>query len=252
MGSRVKSFSNALGLLACFCLLGCQQAEESASTPVQPKKLIAAAHYNTQLGINYLNQGDKPRAKRKLLTALRQAPHSAEANAAMGYFLEKTNELSKASIYYKRALSLAPKSGAQKNNYGAFLCRTGHYKEAMTLLLSAGEDLHYVNSGMAYENAGLCAELMDDHSKSKAYFLKALTQDSGRKLALYEFATLALQDRESKQALELLQQHAELTHGDAALLALGVQAATAEGNEAIMADYQSRLNKYKYSSAKRT
>jgi type IV pilus assembly protein PilF len=241
----VRSFSKGLGLMACFCLAGCPQYSEYGQTPqVNPKKLNDAAQYNTQLGIGYLNQGDEPRAKRKLLTALRLAPDSPDANAAMGYFLEKTHDQVEASTYYKRALALAPKSGAQQNNYGAFLCRTGKYKEAMKLLLNAGEDVHYVNSAMAYENAGLCAELMHDHSKSKTYFLKALTQDSSRKLALYEFAKLSLQDHEAKQALEILQRYAQLTKEDTALLALGIQAAKVEENEALIADYQTRLNKF--------
>lgn len=239
----MRKVVHVLGVLLCaFIIQGCPQTEggESAET-LAPKKRFEAAQYNTQLGIGYLKQGDQPRAKRKFLVALRLAPDSPEVNAAMGYFLEHTKDMSEAKVYYKRALSLAPKSGTQKNNYGTFLCRVGQYSEAMKLLIEAGEDVHYPNSGMAYENAGLCAELMHENGKSMDYFAKALAQDRHRKVALYEYAKLALSAGEPKKALDMLQQYPAETMSEASLVALGIEAAKNTHNETLLAVYQKRL-----------
>jgi type IV pilus assembly protein PilF len=232
-----------LGLLFCLVFIaGCPQTPDNGQTEeLQSKKRGEAAQYNTQLGIGYLKQGDHPRAKRKFLTALRLAPDSPEVNAAMGYFLEQTKDMDDAKAYYKRALSLAPRSGSQKNNYGTFLCRIGQYPEAMKLLIEAGQDVHYEHSGMAYENAGLCAEMMHDKEKSMAYFAKALAQDRHRVVALYEYAKISLADHEPKKALDMLQQYAAATMSDATLVTLGIEAARNLNNEEIAAVYQKRL-----------
>lgn len=238
----LRKHLKSLGLVFCLILLtGCPQNPDNEQEEQQSKKRGEAAQYNTQLGLGYLKQGDHPRAKRKFLTALRLAPDSPEVNAAMGYFLEQTKDLNEAKAYYKRALSLAPKSGSQKNNYGTFLCRIGQYPEAMKLLLEAGDDVHYPNSGMAYENAGLCAELMHDKAKSMEYFAKALAQDRHRKVALYEYAKIALADHEYQKALEMLQQYPTATMSDAALVALGIEAAKNLNNDDMLAVYQQRL-----------
>jgi type IV pilus assembly protein PilF len=156
----------------------------------QPTRALQAASYNTQLGMAYLKQGDRPRAKRKLLTALDLAPNSADVNAAMAYYLEKTGELKEAYSYYQKALSLAPKSGAQLNNYGAFLCRLGQYKEAEAYFLKAVKDVHYVHTAEAYENAGLCAAAIPDYPKAEYYFKRALKHDPKRRQSLHELVIL--------------------------------------------------------------
>lgn len=231
-------------LLSCLLLmlLGCQQDlalkdEEEAKS----HRMADAARYNTQLGVAYLKQGDVNRAKRKLLSALKLAPRSPEVQAAMGYFLEQTNDMSGAKQYYQKALSLAPDSGAQKNNYGAFLCRIGEYKPALQLLLDAGNDVKYANSAMAYENAGLCASAMHDDEKSLLYFERAVSQDPERQVALYELVKLFLKHREAKKALYALQEHAAVTLANAEFLSLAVEAARADGNLALAADYSQRL-----------
>ena len=109
------------------------------------------------MGLGYLKQGDRPRAKKKLLTALEQEPTSPDVNSAIAYYFEQTKELKQAEKYYLKALSLAGNSGAQLNNYGTFLCRQGDYKKAENYFLKAVKDVQYVNTAGAYENAGLCA-----------------------------------------------------------------------------------------------
>ncbi|MDI9818893.1 MULTISPECIES: type IV pilus biogenesis/stability protein PilW [unclassified Legionella] len=232
-------------LLSLSLLQACQyHAGMKSSQSIQSqKKQSNAATYNVQLGMAYLRQGDMPRAKRKLLTALDLAPDSADANATMAYYFEQTGDTKEAQIYYNRALSLAPKSGAQLNNYGTFLCRLGKYPEAEGYFLKAVDDIYYINTAGAYENAGLCAAAIPDYPKAKKYFLKALKQDPRRSQSLYELVTLELNQSHPKTALMYLQKYSMLSQDEPRLLALAVKAAHQAGKKKLVSDYKARLDK---------
>src|SRR5689334_6390827 len=82
-----------------------------------------AADDNVKLGLAYLQEGNTPRAKEKLLQAENQAPRWPVAKDALGYFFETTGDKKEAEKYYQQAILLLPNDGASLNNYGAFLCR---------------------------------------------------------------------------------------------------------------------------------
>jgi type IV pilus assembly protein PilF len=132
-----------------------------------------AAKYNVELGLGYLKQGNVIRAKQKLLLALKQDPRNPIVQDAMGYFLENTGELKQAAVHYRRAVELAPRSGAAQNNYGTFLCRVGRYPESIQYFLAAVQDPAYLHTSLAYENAGKCALKIPDKKLARLYFVKA-------------------------------------------------------------------------------
>jgi type IV pilus assembly protein PilF len=166
-------------------LQGCMLSENS-NTDKQ-----TAADDNIKLGLAYLQAGDTPRAKEKLLIALAEAPHWAVAQDAMGYFFESTGDKKAAEKYYQEAIALSPHDGASLNNYGAFLCRHHRVLEAEKMFLQAAAVPDYLNTAEAYENAGLCA-LSDKNYKNKAkyYFTKALQQEPQREISARELKKL--------------------------------------------------------------
>ncbi|OGV25803.1 MAG: type IV pilus biogenesis/stability protein PilW [Legionellales bacterium RIFCSPHIGHO2_12_FULL_37_14] len=200
-----------------------------------------AANANVKLGLAYIEREDYPRAQQKLLLALKLSPDSANANSAMGYLLEKTGNPRKANAYYLRAVTLSSQSGAQKNNYGAFLCRIGQHKKAMQYLLEATQDMQYVNVATAYQNAGICSEMMGDNVNSMQYFAKALQHDPKLKLALYEFVKLALKTHKEQEAINKLEKYAVRVKADAKILALGIKVAKASANTSLLDKYQKQL-----------
>jgi type IV pilus assembly protein PilF len=237
---------NSLRFLLCLSLLllqACQQKNTLNSERVLlAQKQNDAAVYNTQLGLAYLRQEDRSRAKRKLLTALDLAPDSADVNAAMAYFLENTGDLKEASNYYRKALSLAPKAGAQLNNYGSYLCRLGNYNEAEGYFLRAVNDVHYVNTAGAYENAGLCAAAIPDYQKATRFFSKALEQDPRRKQSLYELVRIELKQNQAEKAFAHMKQYPKLTLNDPALLAFAIEASHRLGKTEAEKAYKVGLN----------
>ncbi|MCA0403070.1 MAG: type IV pilus biogenesis/stability protein PilW [Proteobacteria bacterium] len=166
-----------------------------------------AAIYNTQLGLLYLKNGDKKRAKYKILSALKQAPKNAEANLAFAYLLEKNGDVGKARLYYNKALKYAPKNGVVLNNYGAFLCRKGDYKKAEFYFLQAVDDIDYIETAAAFENAGLCLAASGENKKAIFYFEKALREDSKRKQAFFELIHLELKEEHYKKAFATMEKY---------------------------------------------
>nr|WP_028380636.1 type IV pilus biogenesis/stability protein PilW [Legionella cherrii] len=231
-----------LMIVTCLFLQACAHDEESETQNLKKPDLSKAASYNVQLGLGYLKQGDRPRAKKKLITALEQEPNSPDVNSAMAYYFEQTKELDQAEKYYLKALSVAGNSGAQLNNYGAFLCRQGDYKKAEAYFLKAVNDLKYLHTAGAYENAGLCALSVPNEDKAKSYFAKALNQDPSRKVSFYELLKLEIKMGHDSEAFAMVQKHPELVLNDKALLILAKEASDKVGQHAIAAEYEQSIN----------
>lgn len=215
--------------------------EENDQQKVKKPNLGKAASYNVQLGLGYLKQGDRPRAKKKLLTALEQEPKSPDVNSALAYFFEQTSEPEKAEKYYLKALSFAANGGAQLNNYGAYLCRKGDYIKAEHYFLKAVNDMKYVNTAAAFENAGLCALSAAKKDKAKLYLTKALNQDPSRKVAFYELVKLEAKEGRDKEAYTLIQRHPDLVLSDRMLLSLGKEIAEKAGQHDVAVAYENNI-----------
>lgn len=202
-GRQGVAVRNLRGLIivSFVVLTACVSKQTSQMQVKREDPRTKAASYNTQLGLAYLDQGNIKRAKKKLLLALSQAPNSPEVNGSMAYYLETTGELNKADAYYKKAIKLAPNSGAQLNNYGAYLCRRGLYLEANHRFEQAAKDPRYLNTAAAYENAGLCSMAIPDIKKAKNYFDKALMQDPKRIQSLQQLVVISQRLKNSRQAL---------------------------------------------------
>jgi type IV pilus assembly protein PilF len=209
-------------IFTLFFLVSCQQTEESTEGNNNYNR-TNAANYNTQLGLAYLKQGDRPRAKKKLLLALKEAPNSANVNASMAYYLEKAGEYKEAETYYHKAINLSGSSGAQLNNFGTYLCRRGSYREAEKYFLKAVKDIQYEHTAGAYENAGFCVLEIPDKAKAATYFRKALEQDPDRKQSLYELLAIELEQNHLKEGINEASKYKASIENDPALLALATK-----------------------------
>ncbi len=200
------------------------------------KDLSKAAHINVQLGIAYLHQGDTVRAKQKLLLAEQQAP-SADTERALAYFYAQTGNLPQANQYYQKALRRSPDDGATHNNYGVFLCRQKKYQLAEQQFLRAINIPRYVNTADAYENAGLCALLIPDYTKAKAYFEAALQSNPNLPVSLQQLIRLNYTQQQYQQANGYLQRYIKVGQITPNILWLGVQIAQKLNDNVKMQQY---------------
>lgn len=246
--SLVQIVKNLLLIGAlCVCMMSACTKQPNPSNHNNPNnssqkdRSKEAAALNTQMGLRYLNQGDRIRAKRKLLYAYQLAPNSAPVNSALGYFMEQSGDKDKAKHYYQQAMKYSQNSGAQLNNYGAFLCREGLYTEADSYFLKAVKDEQYLNSAGAYENAGICASAIPNYALAKTYFKKALEQDPDRRQSLSELIAIAKKEQNSKEILDYIEHHVTLVYNDPALLREALELAKKEHKTPLADFYQKRL-----------
>jgi type IV pilus assembly protein PilF len=226
-------------------LVACRQSPAPEDMlPVKTVKLDEAAAYNAQLGLAYLKQGNRVRAKHKLLQALAQAPNAPNTNASMAYFMEKSGELDKARSYYQKAILTSNSAGTQLNNYGAFLCRQGDFQHAEAYFLKAAADMQYEHTAGALENAGLCVLGIPDLIKAKSYFLKALEEDPSREQSLYELVNIETSQGRFDQALTYLQKYQAIALSDRTLLGMAANVAEKAGKIELARDYKDRLRRF--------
>lgn len=148
-----------------------------------PTPDTSAAQLNAQLGLNYLQQGDVKRARAHLAEALQEDAASVFVLDANAYYAEVVGDLARAKFLYQRAIARNPASGMAHNNYGTYLCRHHQEPEGILQFLIAASMKNYLDVGEAYQNAGLCARLMNDNTLALHYF--KLAQQYDPKLASF-------------------------------------------------------------------
>ena len=182
-------------------LCGCVNNIDYKDNKIESQK---ATNYHLQLGLLYLKEGNKTRAKQNILSALEASPNSPDAHTSLAYYFEQIGNLSDADTFYKKAIRLKPKDGAILSNYGSFLCRQKRFKEALQVFDRALQDMHFYDSATVYENAGICAEQNKQLPLAKRYFLAAIGEDNSKVHSLIAALKISLLLNEEQDAKDIV------------------------------------------------
>jgi len=146
-------------LAGCDAIRGHGLRERDVSQPVQHVKSDPheAAQNNVALAEEYMKDGKYEIALDRLQRAVKLDPSSPDAYTMLGYLYEKINRPELAEANYARSVKLAPDKGDYLNNYGQWLCRSGHPAEAEPLFRKALADPFYKTPSVAIGNAATCA-----------------------------------------------------------------------------------------------
>jgi len=227
----------AASVLSACAWLNPPAAKETKHAQYNPK----AATINVQLGMGYLRKGNMVRAKTKLLAALKQDPKSALAHDAMAYFLEQSGNVEAATEHYRKAIKYGGEKGEHLNNYGAFLCRQGQYRESLPYFVKATLDSNYVNVADAFENAGFCSESIPDHKQAKHYFSMALKREPQRVTSMLALARANYQLKNYDEADKHLTAFMASTKPTAESTYLGYRIAKRLGHTRLAASFATTL-----------
>lgn len=255
----------AVSLAVSVLLTGCQSFKKSPVTDDQSEVSQAdvpsmydlpsvvdydkAARLNVELGMSYLNQGNHPRAKSKLLRALELSPNLPEVQYAYAFYLETVGELVQAERLYLKAVRIDPKNGKSQNNYGAFLCRQGRYYEAEKSFLLALEDTSYNKTAEVLENAGLCVLQIPSVAKAEQYFERALKHDPKRYHALLELAIIKYKQNDIHLAQSYYATYSKVAQPTKRSLLLGLKLAEKTNDKDKQASIRLMLNAHFGNSA---
>jgi type IV pilus assembly protein PilF len=182
--NNIKTILSLLPIaLSLILLAGCS----SQSKKVDKQ---GAANYNAQLGAKYLQVGRLKLANEKLQKALKQDSKSSSAHHYYAILQQKIGNNDSARKHFRRAVELNRKDPDLLNNYGSYLCQTGHYLKAVEQFNLAAQSPFYTTPEFAYTNSGICLRKMRDDAGAEVYFRKALQKNADFGSALFQMAKL--------------------------------------------------------------
>lgn len=227
-------------LLLSLTLAACQ----SSSTLSKPQSDRAKlAEINTELGGQYMSNGEYQIAMDKLKKAIELDPHHVDAHSTLGLLYGVLGQYELAEASFKQALHIDANNSAALNNYGQFLCQRGRYEEGEKSIMKAVENPLYRNAENAYYNAGVCALTGGRLEQADGNFRKALELDPQMAPALLQMAGLSLQQQHALQGRAYLQRYTALAEPKASSLWLGVQIERQLGGRDAEASYGLQLEK---------
>lgn len=198
------------------CVIVAQLLAACASSPEQKteqKNASAAANANTQMGVEYLREGNYEQSRVKLEKALELEPDYAPAHDAIAVLYEKVGENSLAEKHYKRSLKLKPDSARAHNNYGQFLCFRDRHEEATKQFLKSADNSFYSTPEVPLTNAGMCAARIPDLAAASEYYRLALQKNPTFGPALMQMAIIRYEEGNylgARAYIQRLQQAATL------------------------------------------
>lgn len=217
----------AILLVACTVLPVAETAsvEQSVSRQATTSEVRQRARVHTELGSLYLQDARYDVALDEARVALEAESGYAPAHNLMGliYMSLRKNEL--AGDSFRRALQLATNDPEINNNYGWFLCQSGHIKDSFAHFQIAINNPLYQTPTKVLTNAGMCAMMDQDDRKGEDYLLRAVRQDRNNLRALYLLADITYRgNRQADARLWMKDLHAQLEPtAESAWLALKIE-----------------------------
>ncbi|WP_266181819.1 type IV pilus biogenesis/stability protein PilW [Dyella humicola] len=200
------------------------------------------ARVHTELGQQYMQNGNLQDALVKLNKALEFDPNYVPAHTVIAVLYERINDLPNAELHYRKAQSLAPGKGDTNNNLGWFLCsKEGKAAEAVPYFQKAVADPFYQTPSLAWTNAGTCLMRGQDYAGAETDFRKALQIDPMNGETLYQLANVLYLQGDAFRARAFVQRLDALNQPTAPGLKLGHDIEARLGNRDAALNYGRRL-----------
>ncbi len=148
-----------------------------------------------QLAANYYQSGQLQMAIDTARHAIELDPGVAMAHGLLGLMLMDSGQMVQAEASFQRALSLDGDNPDLNNNYGWFLCQTGHERASIAYFDRAIEVRSYASPARALQNAGICLVHLHDDVRAEQYLLRALKSDATSPVAKFQLAQLYMHQR---------------------------------------------------------
>ena len=188
---RLSVFAAILGMAM---LAGC------ASGPRLTPRTHKLVQLRTALGVGYMRQGQLGLARNELAHALALDPTDGAANNAMALVEERLREPVKARQFFRRGLAHHPHDGSLQNNYGAFLCGTGHVAEGLRHFRTALHSPLYPTPQLADLNMAVCLLKVPNEKAAIHYFHRAQALAPELAAPYYYLARIRYDHREYARA----------------------------------------------------
>ncbi|CAI8805906.1 type IV pilus assembly protein PilF [Methylococcus capsulatus] len=224
------------GWLALTALLGaiaaCATPEQRPYATNDPYGELSTADVYVQKGVRYMAQGALEVALEDLKHAVELDPANSDAHDALAILYEKLGRTGEADLHFREALTLNPENYSAYNNYGRFLCHTGHTEDALARFEVAYSTPLYPQPWIPLSNAGTCLRRAGRTAEAEPYLRRALEKNPGYPPALLEMAHVSLETRQYLSTRAFLQRYQAVAGDTPETLWLGVQTELALGDAA--------------------
>ena len=198
-----------VAFLALPMLAGCvttpSAKDSSMQEPVSRQATLTdaarRAKAHVDLGTQYLLLLDKPSV------ALDEARSAIEADPtySLGYNLLALVEMTLkddrgAEENFQHALRLAPGDPEISNNYGWFLCQSGHEQQSIPYFVAASSVPLYTTPTKPLTNAGICSMSLKDDKAAEGFLTRALQVDPSNADAQFLLADICYRDGRLREA----------------------------------------------------
>ncbi|MBS0212020.1 MAG: type IV pilus biogenesis/stability protein PilW [Proteobacteria bacterium] len=239
-------------LLALALLTGCHRAKNQNpyfySTQQDVPKFKsdnatphAIAQNEIALAQEYIKMGKYDIALTRLQNAIKVEPSSPDGYTVLGLLYERINRPELAEANYAKAVKLAPDKGDMLNNYGAWLCRSGHPAQADVEFRKALADPFYQTPTMAMGNAAMCALKAGNTTAAEGYARQTLALQPNNIDALQMLATLLFQRGDYMNARAFVERYLATGQYSPTVLELGAKIEDKLGDPAAARSYRERI-----------
>ncbi|MDF9393663.1 type IV pilus biogenesis/stability protein PilW [Methylococcus capsulatus] len=222
------------GWLPLTALLGtiaaCTTPEQKPHAANDPYGELSTADVYVQKGVRYMALGALEAALADLKHAVELNPANSDAHDALAILYEKLGQTAQADQHFREALALNPENYSAFNNYGRFLCHTGHTQEALAKFEAAYSTPLYPQPWIPFSNAGTCLRRAGRTAEAEPYLRRALEKNPGYPPALLEMAHVSLEARQYLSTRAFLQRYQTVAADTPETLWLGVQTELALGD----------------------
>lgn len=228
-----------------------QPPPQPDTTPVTEQQATPQqrAEIHRELAAGYYQRGQMDIALQELATAQKFDPSNAKIYDIYGLIYAMLGEEQKARDNFQHALSLAPSNSEIRENWGAFLCGTGHARESIPEFERVLADPLFKKPEIALINAGKCTAVLGDAAKAEDYLRRAMTVSPGNTVAAYNLALLAYRSGRYGEALAWMRPAMRDASPPPEVLHLGMCIARKHGDGDAAQSYASQLqNRYPHSA----
>lgn len=218
-------------------LAGCNSVE----TKERQAKQASRISVHTQLATNYMRRGQFEVAEQELNKALALDSSSAEANFAMAVLQNSLRRYDKAMGYYRKAVRRAPSDSPMRLEYGAFLCRQGETKKALSEIKGVLDTPSYRPNGRAWFRLGECYFLQKEVTQAEKALREALARNKNLAPALMLLARIKYDQKNYLSARAYVQRYLAVDRPDPRILLLGVKTERALGDTTSANHYKGQL-----------
>lgn len=217
-------------LFSALLFIGCVSTSSTVERSIDPKK---AAETRIELGMKYLEAGNRDQALRQFLDVLEHDKKNARGLLGLAMVHQLNGEPEDAEHNFLQAIKYSDKSNLSqiRHSYGLFLVRQLRYAEAQEQFEEVAKDLGFPERAAALYFAGRCALEQGNTIRAKAAFNHSSNLRPELASPVIELADLAFQEQDYANAKRYLDRYHVLTKPTARSLWLGIRIERIFGNQ---------------------